>query len=1084
MPAPLDIVTDLFVDRYGYEFIDNEIPFTETAKNKIADLKEYLRAREFSIILLIQNEHLTREEINKIIRELSQQYRDFALFVTDRKGDKLSVHKSIKVEKDDKEYRSFKEMIYDPLVQNTRLFMEKVKNFDASNDDITTIELNQKIDNSLQTEKVTKKFYKEFQEYHKKFIGFIEGITEKIDCQWYASLMLNRLMFTYFIQKQGFLDGDNNYLENRLNCVKESIGKDNFYTFYREFLLKLFHKGFSAKPGERESKINKLIGKVPYLNGGLFDVHELEEKYKGKIQIPDKAFENLFTFFEKYTWYLDERPIKNNEKNPDENEEINPDVLGFIFEKYINQKQMGAYYTKEDITEYISKNTIIPYLFSAVKDIYPQPFDPSGEIWKHLHTTEDKYIYDAVKKGCNYELPANIATGVDTSQPNLIERRKDWNTPTDEEYALPTEIWRETVERRKRYFDLLHKINESEIISINDFITYNLDIQAFAKDILLLTDDEELLWNFYKTIEEITVLDPTCGSGAFLFAALGILEPLYEVCLERMREFITDKTTKRKHLDDFKKKIKDVNEHPNEKYYIYKSIILNNLYGVDIMREAVEIAKLRLFLKLASCAHYDEEDSNLGLEPLPDIDFNIKAGNSLVGISNLKELEGMGTLDFIINRKEITKKAKNIGKERKKFRTTQVDEYINTDQYHLEKKKIENLLNNLNNDLNIYLAGAYKVTQKKEMIEWIDKHQPFHWMSEFYEIFEEKGGFDIIIGNPPYVEYSKVIDDYTIKDYKTEACGNLYAFVIERNQKLIKLKGRSGMIIPHSAFCTDRMAKLISIFKLRTNWISTYDIRPSRLFEVDQRLAIYLTDQTMNKVNQFTTKYHRWSDSQRELIFFNIFYNINNYDYPNSISKTNTSLEDKIFNKIIKKNSLFTYLKGQDYVFFHNAPRYWIKALDRPPYFWNEKEGEIISSHIKSINVEKQNLNSLLTLLNSNLFYWWFIIFSNCRDLSFREIKNFKISLNDISNNQLIKKISKELMDDYQKNKFRKETNYKKTGKVIYDEYYPRYSKSIIDKIDTILAEHYGFTEEELDFIINYDIKFRMGKELEDDGEE
>ena len=62
------------------------------------------------------------------------------------------------------------------------------------------------------------------------------------------------------------------------------------------------------------------------------------------------------------------------------------------------------------------------------------------------------------------------------------------------------------------------------------------------------------------------------------------------------------------------------------------------------------------------------------------------------------------------------------------------------------------------------------------------------------------------------------------------------------------------------------------------------------------------------------------------------------------------------------------------------------------------------------------------------------------------------------------------------------ETYYKATGKVIYDEYYPKLSKPIIDQIDCLLAQHYGFTHEELDFIINYDIKYRMGKEL-DSGE-
>ncbi len=91
-----------------------------------------------------------------------------------------------------------------------------------------------------------------------------------------------------------------------------------------------------------------------------------------------------------------------------------------------------------------------------------------------------------------------------------------------------------------------------------------------------------------------------------------------------------------------------VGEHPNRRYFILKSIILNNLYGVDIMEEAVEICKLRLFLKLAAQVEPDQTHDNLGIEPLPDIDFNIRAGNTLVGYATLAELRKSLTskLDF------------------------------------------------------------------------------------------------------------------------------------------------------------------------------------------------------------------------------------------------------------------------------------------------------------------------------------------------------------------------------------------------------------------------------------------------------
>jgi len=138
----------------------------------------------------------------------------------------------------------------------------------------------------------------------------------------------------------------------------------------------------------------------------------------------------------------------------------------------------------------------------------------------------------------------------------------------------------------------------------------------------------------------ITILDPTCGSGAFLFAALNILEPLYEACLERMEGFVEDAQKLGKApAADFAKVLAEVDKHPSRRYYIYKSIILHNLFGVDIMAEAVEICKLRLFLKLVS-----QVDTGRELEPLPDIDFNIRAGNTLVGYATEAQFDAANTL--------------------------------------------------------------------------------------------------------------------------------------------------------------------------------------------------------------------------------------------------------------------------------------------------------------------------------------------------------------------------------------------------------------------------------------------------------
>ncbi|MDR1568554.1 MAG: hypothetical protein LBS33_07745, partial [Streptococcaceae bacterium] len=95
-------------------------------------------------------------------------------------------------------------------------------------------------------EKVTKRFYDSFNKRHTSLLGCIDGIQSQLDRSWYASIMLNRLIFCYFMQRRGFLNRDRNYLRNKLKESKEKLGNGKFYSFYRSFLLILFQKGFAT----------------------------------------------------------------------------------------------------------------------------------------------------------------------------------------------------------------------------------------------------------------------------------------------------------------------------------------------------------------------------------------------------------------------------------------------------------------------------------------------------------------------------------------------------------------------------------------------------------------------------------------------------------------------------------------------------------------------------------------------------------------------------------------------------------------------------------------------------------------------
>jgi len=123
-------------------------------------------------------------------------------------------------------------------------------------EDLSIVDVSGRVRAAFDVEKVTKRFFERFASEHKAFLRFIEGIRGIADREWYASLMLNRMMFIYFIQKRGFLDGDPDYLRHRLERLQKEHGKNKFQRFYRLFLLRLFHEGLGCRvviiPGNHE----------------------------------------------------------------------------------------------------------------------------------------------------------------------------------------------------------------------------------------------------------------------------------------------------------------------------------------------------------------------------------------------------------------------------------------------------------------------------------------------------------------------------------------------------------------------------------------------------------------------------------------------------------------------------------------------------------------------------------------------------------------------------------------------------------------------------------------------------------------
>ncbi|MBI4303488.1 MAG: Eco57I restriction-modification methylase domain-containing protein, partial [Chloroflexi bacterium] len=762
-----------------------------------------------------------------------------------------------------------------------------------------------------------------------------------------------------------------------------------------------------------------------------------------------------------------------------------------------NQKQMGAYYTKEDITEYISKSTVVPFLFDAAEKKCAIAFRPEGAVWRLLRDDPDRYIYDAVKKGVDIPLPDDIAAGVAD-----VSKRGGWNRPADDGLALPTETWREHVARRSRCLEVRGKLAAGEIHSINDLITYNLDLRQFAQDVIETSEGPDLLRAFYNSIEDISVLDPTCGSGAFLFAALNILEPLYEACLDRMEAFVEelDKSDEKHHpekFSDFRKVLEHANDktkHPSRRYFILKSIVLGNLYGVDIMAEAVEICKLRLFLKLVAQVERVED-----VEPLPDIDFNIRAGNTLVGFTSLEAVsramtmgkngqQRMVSAEEEATLKRIEEDAEVADWAFQQFRESQSGRGMDAGDFSTGKELVRESLRKLRGQLNRYLATEYGAGSNDQASyeKWRNSHQPFHWFVEFYGIMHD-GGFDIIIGNPPYVEYAKVKNTYQVRSYTTEECGNLYALMAELSVALLRHEGRFGMIVPSSASCTDGFVSLQSIL-LRQHplWVSSFSDQRGKLFDIPHpRLCIilYRKNRDSEKGNSvFTTSYTKLGgDGLRQLLFERLQYtNVATWLRPGVIPRYGTSHDHEIDSKVMAQERRIQYYvtPGSNAVYYTRKISWFVQVTPFVPKILDDRNHMREPSELKTITFSMPaNAEIVFAALNSSLFYWFVTTGSDCRNLNMREVLGFPLNLDRLaaSNQAKLRRLATQLADDLNVRSEFRMMSFKDVGQLNIQCLFPGRSKRIIDEIDSVLAKHYGFAEEELDYIINYDIKYRMG---------
>lgn len=936
-------------------------------------------------------------------------------------------------------------------------------------DDLTIVDVSGRVRAAFDVEKVTKKFYDRFRTEHDVFLDSIQGIENLDDREWYASLMLNRMMFIYFIQKRGFLDSDVNYLRNRLQSMQLVYGKDQFQSFYRYFLLRLFHEGLSQRETERSPELVQLLGSVPYLNGGLFETHDLE-KDEELVNIPDAAFQRIFDFFDAYQWYLDDRPLRDDK-------EINPDVLGYIFEKYINQKQMGAYYTKEDITGYISKNTVIPCLFDLANKKCPIAFERGSGVWRLLSDDPNRYIFDSVRHGINFDirqrqnlmqrrkLPAIVAAGLETPV-----KRDIWDEEASSDFGLPTESWREHIARRQHYDRVFEKLTSGSIESINDLVTLNLDLERFLYDVIASSEGPELVRAFWHAISNISILDPTCGSGAFLFAALNLLEPMYVSCIEAMQGFLDDlEHSTRKHhpesMSDFRAVIDQMAHHTDQRSFILKSIIVGNLYGVDIMNEAVEICKLRLFLKLvAQVESFDQ------IEPLPDIDFNIRPGNTVVGFASMDHLKRVLDTDMLLEPvlSSLINRAIAAESAFRQFQNVQTTHTFEANSLIAAKTMLRDSLFDLRSDLDGYLATEYGITvdQTDSRDIWRETHRPFHWFVEFHEIMQG-GGFDVIIGNPPYISTKKVHQTYSVKGFECTDCPDIYAWILERTQNLLSPNGRSGMIIPLSiGFSGDFVQCRELLFDgYSINWFSSFGRIPSALFSFDVRVrnTIHIGYNGDESQLNFTSRLHRWFDITRPCLFNQIRYTkFEPRLWESRIPKLNSPSLSEAFKKLLSSSpvrlGMQTSRRPTEYALHFKKTAYnWLTLCKQLPPCFDYHGNQIPQTKSGTIYFTNSMDQELAMLLGNGklMLIYWFIVADDF-NVTHWNFADFPIDLQRLQSRHRVRLL--ELSSDLELTMY-ENVQFKWNAKKRIGNYNLAKCRHITDQSDTIFLDALGISQ-------------------------
>ena len=460
----------------------------------------------------------------------------------------------------------------------------------------------------------------------------------------------------------------------------------------------------------------------------------------------------------------------------------------------------------------------------------------------------------------------------------------------------------------------------------------------------------------------------------------------------------------------------ELDRHPSERYFILKSIVLNNLYGVDIMKEATEICKLRLFLKLVA-----QLESYHQIEPLPDIDFNIRAGNALVGFTSVRDINKAFKGDMVkeLALPDIVARAERASTAFARFQQIQTQTGAEAATIRNAKQDLRRRMNELRDQLDRHLASDYGISldEPGRFNDWRGSHQPFHWCAEFFGVMEGLGGFDVVIGNPPYIGMNKVRKRYALtRDFRTASCPDVYAPVVERSLRVTRNEGRIGMILPLSVTFGRRYDRIRDFIyeHSSSSWFSSFGRIPAALFSADVRVRNTIVIGRKKESDPdapytagpsgtcFTTRLHRWFEDERPTLFDRLAYSACSPSaFGGLVPKIGssgliTALEELLQSRYRFRQELL-HGTGIHPLHFKQSGYNWITfCSDKPPVIGPQGQRLEQTQYSRvGLFADKESRDMAMTILNGRLmFLWWIAVGddfhltkTNCESAPFGPLK-------------------------------------------------------------------------------------------------